>query len=86
MITQFVVTSRWFQLVLQLLLLCFYSYIVVMIISEYLFLAPQQDVFVNLDGKFYLGNYIIAAASIAGRMNNALGVPCLGWSLVSYEF
>ena len=49
-----------------------------MIISEYLFLAPQQDVFVNLDGKFYLGNYIIAAASIAGRMNNALGVPCLG--------
>ena len=47
-------------------------------ISEYLFLAPQQDVFVNLDGKFYLENHIIAAASIASKMNNALGVPCLG--------
>ena len=55
-----------------------------MIISKYLFLAPQQDVFVNLDGKFYLGNPIIAATSIVGKMNNAVGVPCLGWSLVSY--
>ena len=49
-----------------------------MIISKYLFLAPQQDVFVNLDGKFYLGNHIIAATSIVGKMNNAVGVPCLG--------